>query len=67
MTNPAGRLQLAMELYDAGMLCKCRGKDLIQNEDGFWRYELKHHESCEGKAKLQVMLMYKDENEVQSE
>jgi hypothetical protein len=57
--NPAGKLQMAMELYNKGMLCKCTNhqpigyRDLERIEEEF---ELIHEDDCEGHVKIKELL-----------
>lgn len=55
--NSAGKLQVAMELYNSGMLCKCSNWIEIEDE---WLDEsekvLQHESECEGREKFKQLI-----------
>jgi hypothetical protein len=60
--NAAGKLEMIMDLFKQGMLCKCNKTELVeQNDEGLFREHLIHDENCEGKQAVRDLLDVKRE------
>jgi len=60
----AGKIEMAMELFEQGMLCKCsKTKPIVHtdmsNGNEYETKEILHDEDCEGKLKALELIGYK--------
>lgn len=57
--SPAARLQMAMDLYAQGILCKCNQISEHEDEETGAKYEiLTHDKDCIGRDKVMELLNY---------
>lgn len=55
--NPAGKLDMILELYTAGCLCDCRRQERVwDEEDERYVYEVLHRKLCKGRLVIMDML-----------
>lgn len=59
--NPAGKLQMVMELVNLGFLCNCNEIERVddgEDPNGFPldREQIKHRDDCQGKEKIKELL-----------
>ncbi len=59
--SPAAKLDILVELYERGLLCKCNKTMLVEGEDvitgqRIWTEKLVHKKICQGKIKLKELM-----------
>lgn len=56
MINPAAKFESTMEMFNAGILCKCDNWEEVGSDGEVTDMELIHEENCEGIEKIKKML-----------
>ena len=63
MNNPAGKVEMVMEMYNHGMLCKCETWVLIEETEDFY---LEHDDTCCGRVTARELLGFESEDKNES-